>query len=336
MYDIIIFLVLSIFTSFDIQSAKNVFCYTNYGKAGYVEEKEEFLKEIFGSEYNVILVTSLKNLRNFEYIITIEVPHKDQELKYLLGYPQEKVLLFTFEGQLCHPRSHDYVYHHYYSKVFTWNDAFIDNKKYFKVLFPWADPIAMIHEVPFSHKKLCVLVASDNRYDHPLENYSGRRNLIDFFEKRHAHDLDFYGLWDTPYKNYKTYKGKISFAERFNFTYSRRINKINAIKDYKFDICYENTKGLYFTERIFDTFAAGCVPVYWGAANIDHYVPRACMIFHENFKNDEELYAYLKNMSEAEYEIYRKNIKHFLTSDAAVGITTNAFIQRIKTILELP
>ena len=34
----------------------------------------------------------------------------------------------------------------------------------------------------------------------------------------------------------------------------------------------------YVTEKIFDAFKAGCVPVYWGAENITKYVPAECFI----------------------------------------------------------
>lgn len=42
-------------------------------------------------------------------------------------------------------------------------------------------------------------------------------------------------------------------------------NKIEWLKDYKFNLCYENSSYPgYLTEKIFDAFAAGCIPIYWG------------------------------------------------------------------------
>ncbi|MDA3966383.1 MULTISPECIES: glycosyltransferase family 10 domain-containing protein [Helicobacter] len=42
-------------------------------------------------------------------------------------------------------------------------------------------------------------------------------------------------------------------------------SKINWLKDYKFNLCFENSSYAgYTTERIFDAFIAGCIPIYWG------------------------------------------------------------------------
>ena len=48
------------------------------------------------------------------------------------------------------------------------------------------------------------------------------------------------------------------------------------MQHYRFYICYENTEGVedYITEKIFDCFAAGFVPIYWGASNIEKYIPK--------------------------------------------------------------
>lgn len=45
-------------------------------------------------------------------------------------------------------------------------------------------------------------------------------------------------------------------------------DKIKFLEDYRFVIALENsdTKG-YVTEKIFDTFLAGCIPIYWGSNN---------------------------------------------------------------------
>lgn len=43
-------------------------------------------------------------------------------------------------------------------------------------------------------------------------------------------------------------------------------NKIDIIKDYNFNICYENSIGTgYVTEKLFEALLAGTVPIYWGS-----------------------------------------------------------------------
>ena len=40
----------------------------------------------------------------------------------------------------------------------------------------------------------------------------------------------------------------------------------------------------YITEKIFDSFAAWCVPVYWGASNVTDYIPEGCFIDRRKFR----------------------------------------------------
>jgi hypothetical protein len=49
-------------------------------------------------------------------------------------------------------------------------------------------------------------------------------------------------------------------------------NKADALRDYRFSICIQNTKtDDYFTEIIMDCFMTGTVPIFWGTDNIGRY-----------------------------------------------------------------
>ena len=42
-------------------------------------------------------------------------------------------------------------------------------------------------------------------------------------------------------------------------------NKRRWLQDYKFNLCFENSSYAgYLTEKLFDAYSAGCVPIYWG------------------------------------------------------------------------
>ncbi len=46
-------------------------------------------------------------------------------------------------------------------------------------------------------------------------------------------------------------------------------NKIEWLKSYKFNICFENSSYPgYLTEKLFEAFAAGCIPIYWGDTSL--------------------------------------------------------------------
>ena len=95
-------------------------------------------------------------------------------------------------------------------------------------------------------------------------------------------------------------------------------SKREIANQYKFHFAYENAINItgYITEKIFDAFVAGNVPVYWGADDIDNYIPKECFIDRRSFSNHEELYKFLKNISEEEYLNYQRCIKKFLENES--------------------
>ena len=179
----------------------------------------------------------------------------------------------------------------------------------------------MIQEVvPFEEKKLCTAIICNKWSAHPNELYSERKKVVDFFEKNSTNDFDFYGRWWGPV--YKNYKGPVD-------------KKVNYLKHYKFCFCYENIKDVpgYVTEKIFDCFAAACVPIYLGAPNVEDYIPQNCFIDRRKFTSDQQLYDYLKNMSKDQYEKYLTSAHQFLQSDKAKLFSTENFIQTFMNIL---
>lgn len=192
----------------------------------------------------------------------------------------------------------------WFSRIYTWDDTLVDNITYFKVFYAVLQP--MIEDVvPFSQKKLCTLVATNIQPKHPSCLYGERRKAIEFFEAKGEAGFEFYGRrWD--HKTYKSYRGAIK-------------NKIDVIKNYRFSICYENSNNIsgYITEKIFDCFAAGNVPVYWGADNVTDYIPKDCFIDRRDFATLDDLYTHLKSMKEPEYNGYIERIRAFLKSDQA-------------------
>jgi|TARA_B110000483_G_scaffold236930_1_gene310872 hypothetical protein len=104
------------------------------------------------------------------------------------------------------------------------------------------------------------------------------------------------------YLNLKVYKGFVD-------------NKIDTISKYKFDFCIENSSYPGFiTTRIFHCFLANTVPVYLGPKDIEKFIPGNCIVNLNNFNSISELYDFLKNINDKEYEIYLRNISNFLNS----------------------
>ena len=55
---------------------------------------------------------------------------------------------------------------------------------------------------------------------------------------------------------------------------ARADTKIDTLRRYKFCVAVENSEmPHYVSEKVFDSFVAGCVPVYFGAPNVLDYIP---------------------------------------------------------------
>ena len=250
-------------------------------------------------------VTNLdEELVDFGGLLVCDLPSEDK-INILKRLAHDKVALIILEPPTVAPHYYDAYYHSFFGKVLTMIDDYVDNKKFKKLHYPQATLEMIAQPIPFGEKKLAVLIAGNKISYHPLELYSERKNAIRFFERVAPQDFDFYGFFWEPHE-FVSYRGSVA-------------NKQNILKHYKFCICYENMKDVrgYVTEKIFDVFKAGCVPVYWGANNITQYVPADCFIDRRIFTNNDELYNYLTTMSEEQYQGYLNNIRAFLKSQRA-------------------
>lgn len=259
---------------------------------------------------------SIKNLTDVHCIIAFDIPR--HQLADFTAYPHEKCFAFLWEPPSVISYNYDPVFHSFFSRVYTWHDELLHNEKYQKFYYPVMNP--MIHPViPFAQRKLCTLIAGNKHSNHPNELYTARRHSIEYFEVNPCQDFDLYGRGWPGYKNYRGTIGR----------------KVDVLTKYKFCICYENIKDVpgYITEKIFDCFRCGVVPVYWGANNITDYIPANCFIDRTHFKDHDELYNYLKNMDEATFEQYLSNIRNYLNSPAAHVYSRDNFVAIILNLV---
>lgn len=85
--------------------------------------------------------------------------------------------------------------------------------------------------------------------------------------------------------------------------------KIDLLKSYKFNICFENTISPYYcTEKIWHAIAGGCLPIYYGEGTaIYETFPKNSFVDASKFKSNEDLLHFLENIP-AEEHINRYNI----------------------------
>ena len=117
------------------------------------------------------------------------------------------------------------------------------------------------------------------------------------------------------------------FAPSYSSFLGRVGSKREALEQYKFSICYENARDIpgYVTEKIFDCFLAGCIPIYWGANDIADFVPAECFIDKRKFETYQDLYVFLDTMSDEMYFEYVANIDNFLRSQQILQFSSQYF-----------
>lgn len=85
-------------------------------------------------------------------------------------------------------------------------------------------------------------------------------------------------------------------------------NKIEFMKNYKFSLAIENVSHPgYITEKIFESYAAGTVPIYWGDPKVDCYFNEESFINCMKYDSMTDLLEHVKLVNEND-EIYYKMV----------------------------
>ena len=166
------------------------------------------------------------------------------------------------------------------------------------------------------------------------EIYADRIEAIYHFSS-HS-DFSLYGIgWEHPIQGFgsdyhkaalKVYKGSIPSDVR---------RKREVMNLFKFALCYENCAFPgYVTEKIFDCFLAGCIPVYFGAPDITDFVPPQAFVDYRQFGNYADLDQFLREMTESNARIYLDAAREFLASSAFDKFTVDYFVNDILSVME--
>lgn len=285
------------------------------------------------------------NFKNIHFDIPYPLPSNFYIWKIMLTQRKENVLICT-EPPIVNPFNYMKVFSIFFTKIYTWNDELVDNKKYFKITLPKSSLRSKMKIKNFKDKKFLILINSNKSSFYPFkflssfgkELYSERIKAIEFFEQKIPKQFYLYGGgWNKPkkynlkellfgYRKYSTYKGEIE-------------KKLKLLSGFKYCICFENLTNAdgYITEKIFDCFKAKCVPIYWGASNIEKYIPKNCFIDFRDFENYEELLAFLNSIDEKKYNRYIENIEKLLKDKKFINYWFNKDFNRffLEEVLEI-
>jgi hypothetical protein len=153
-------------------------------------------------------------------------------------------------------------------------------------------------------------------------NNSGRLDLVNGLSQHIA--IDSYGR----FMHNRTMEGPDLGRE----------TKLATIGRYKFCMAVENSSETdYVTEKIYDCFEAGTVPVYLGTANVDEFAPPGSYIDAADFNSPAAIAAYLKYLAETprayeEYFAWRSRPLPEVLAKRAQELETPLFVRLMRFI----
>ncbi len=201
---------------------------------------------------------------------------------------------YLYEDPLVRPINADRAQIARYRKVFTSNETLINGQNVHRLDYP--NDLALHKFLPWGARDLfCVLIASNKalRHPNPRSLHEQRVQTIRYFEAHVPESFALFGSgWNIPavrpgawgriIKRVNEWREKSDSAPPAFPSYRGFIPgpKRDVLARARFCICYENVRGSpgYLTEKIFDCFASGCVPVYMGAVDALTSIPDECYI----------------------------------------------------------
>lgn len=278
-----------------------------------------------------------------DVVLFLDIPNR--QVREILGQWYAKVFkcVILQEPEIIISRNWEVSLHKQFDRIFTWNDALVDDKLYFKLNYGIALP-AIIPKDLSKKEKLCMLIAGNCKSSHPLELYSKRVEAVRWFEANHPEEFDLYGRgWDEYlFQGPRLWRAlnRVKFLRKMLApvfpSYRGRVGrKQEVLERHRFAICYENSSGMpgYISEKIFDCFAAGCIPVYLGAPNVKDYIPAGCFLDKLEFNTYESLYSRMRTMSDTEYLSRLALIEAFLRGEKGRKFSVENFSEILSKVL---
>lgn len=294
------------------------------------------------AEHGVIVATTaMVDPEQIDAYVFIDMPSPDNTVFRTAVESKRPMYLLVLESPLACPESHQPSNHKRFTSIFTYDDSLVDGSRYLKLNYAFNLPGTVPRDLGRKNK-LCLTIAGNKRSMDPRELYSERLSAIRWFERHHPADFDLYGIgWDygmvgaalprflTRRCSWLRRLGRPEFPS-WRGTVERKRDVMGL---YRFALCYENIRDVpgYITEKLFDAFFAGTVPVYRGAANVTAHIPPECFIDLRDFADYASLYSYLEGMTDERYLEYLCAIEDFLKSSRAWPFSCDCFAETLLT-----
>jgi hypothetical protein len=260
--------------------------------------------------------------------------------------PHPMSFAYLYEDPVVRPLNVDRAALARYRRVFTSNEELVDGTQALRLDYP---NDLSLRDVPgwAGRDLFCVLIASNKAllHPHPRNLHHRRIEAIRHFEAHAPHRFALYGHgWDIP----PVAPGVMGRLRKRLNEWKRRWRpgpppfpsfrgqvgvKADVLDRARFAICYENSRGSpgYLTEKIFDCFTSGCVPVYLGTTHAIPPIPPECYIDGDAFATPHEMQRFLESVDETRFARYQAAIRAFLSSEAARRFTNTHWCDELVT-----
>jgi hypothetical protein len=330
--------------------------YTLYSKnrmftPGYSPEGDELSYPLvhLGRELNklghAVATLDMADLSSFDKIFFIDYPTIfNKYFRQLLRQKHPEMHLILAEPPIVRPDCYNPRKHAPFRKVITWKRDLcaVNPEKYEPFCLSNKFRPNSFSTIPFAERKLSLLI---NRYmesTDPRELFTERTRAVRWFEKNAPQDFDLMGLdsdrplfsgWLSRFNLYLRYAYRhvpgmgIIKVNRFpSFIGPNKKSLHQTLKEYRFYLAYENSiENDFLSEKLFNSFFAGCVPIYLGAPNVLDTIPAETFIDKRKFDSYEDLYRYISTMTEKEYNKHLEAIADFVNGPKIRPYTAEGF-----------
>ncbi len=179
-------------------------------------------------------------------------------------------------------------------------------------------------------KYLCMINANNAPHEFWGSLLGERIKAIKFFSR--FPDFDLYGSrWNWPPRHpwWWFWRSFVKKAWR-----GAPPDKLETLSRYKFALVFENCAYPgYVSEKIFDCFVSGVVPVYLGAPDIHAHIPGDCFVDFRRFSSYAALDEFLRSLTEQDLAAYRRAASEFLRSGKDRPFTQAFFAEKLLEII---
>lgn len=193
----------------------------------------------------------------------------------------------------------------------------VDTKKLRQLFWPQSQRGVIEEYWKYSDRLNRIVIINGNHIPRKKINELYSRRIEAIADLSHFNAIDLYGrgwnnwfsrssMWLPYWKNrkalIKVYKGECE-------------SKYKVLSQYNFSLCFENMimRG-YITEKIFDCFYSGTIPIYLGASDIESIIPDDIYIDCRKFDSWKEIFYEVRNMHPNEIKRMREKARKFIKS----------------------